>query len=908
MKTFYNLHMIYLKKTLLFTVLVLSSNNLFSQISAEEVNLLSRLPSDLSSALTETKKNPSAKSEDMLANATRLDMLNQRKSSDFYQNYSQIIDLGQHNVNLKKRINFFGYDFFSGIPYSFFSSEDIAVTDDYQIQIGDTFEFQVTGSNEVNGSFSELKVTPAGEINIPLIGIFKAKGLTLRQLKASLVTEFQNKYPGSSPYISIITTALISTFVSGEVLQPGAYTVRNLTRASALLNLAGGLTPSGSLREINIISESGEIRTLDLYSLLLDRNSFQADFLLRNGDRIHIPVAKKKIAIMGAVKRERVFEILPSDSLESILNFAGGFTANSLKSGTVFGAKKVEPLSFEEGRNDTANNIQDGAVIYINSFASRAGGSFEISSSVFSNIFAIEGATNKLSTFISLDNLPLEIYKGIAVISRLDKKYNLNSYSAFSLLNKSAFEEINVQPADRVLLFTKEDIEFLNSNPVRLALLGDLGLALQSILNQRTRNQSYQENLSDELVTAQPDPENIESRDQSPMSAPQYKSARAKPDDLYVRCRSLEDIYQVSELRTSTWMSSNLKETMINSSFKTCPSIFDLNLGLAPYLMSQTVFITGEVYNQGGYPIASGQKTLDVIQLASPVNQSSKQKIELINATGEILTNILESYQVKPFDSINIFTSAMEQQDGYVNLIGEFRSPGKYKLKRGESLLSMINRAGGYTNLAFPEGGILTRESVKIREKLGLERAKNELRDSISTAITSGVVKNATPESIEQLIEFANNLDSVEALGRLVSEFRLKELKNDPQKNNLLVSGDTIYIPKKNRTVTISGHVLNPVTVNYMPGFSVEDYIRLAGGFRTGADKSSTYFISPTGIAQKKISLLSFQSRAPIIPGSNIIVPRQSRVLDGLGMIETLAPTIASLSISLASIASINSN
>ena len=69
------------------------------------------------------------------------------------------------------------------------------------------------------------------------------------------------------------------------------------------------------------------------------------------------------------------------------------------------------------------------------------------------------------------------------------------------------------------------------------------------------------------------------------------------------------------------------------------------------------------------------------------------------------------------------------------------------------------------------------------------------------------------------------------------------------------------------------------------------------------------FTILPNGVAvRNNEGILSLFSGDSIDPGSNIIVPRKSRVLDGLSLVETLAPTVASLSISLASIASINNN
>ena len=83
-----------------------------------------------------------------------------------------------------------------------------------------------------------------------------------------------------------------------------------------------------------------------------------------------------------------------------------------------------------------------------------------------------------------------------------------------------------------------------------------------------------------------------------------------------------------------------------------------------------------------------------------------------------------------------------------------------------------------------------------------MERAKQDLRDGLASAITSGAIKTAHPESINQIIDFATQLDSVEAVGRLVAEFDIAALKNSPELN-IIESGDKIFMPTRNNTVTI---------------------------------------------------------------------------------------------------------
>ena len=149
-------------------------------------------------------------------------------------------------------------------------------------------------------------------------------------------------------------------------------------------------------------------------------------------------------------------------------------------------------------------------------------------------------------------------------------------------------------------------------------------------------------------------------------------------------------------------------------------------------------------------------------------------------------------------------------------------------------------------------------------------------------------------------------MDSAKATGRLVAELNPTIIERDPSKDIILRDGDIIYMPEITNTVTIMGDVLNPVTVPYNASHDLNDYIMLAGGYTSSADKSKTYAILPNG-ASVKIggSFRAFQGN-DLMPGSTIIVPKQARPLSGLSLVEVITPILANLSLTAASIAAIN--
>ena len=123
----------------------------------------------------------------------------------------------------------------------------------------------------------------------------------------------------------------------------------------------------------------------------------------------------------------------------------------------------------------------------------------------------------------------------------------------------------------------------------------------------------------------------------------------------------------------------------------------------------------------------------------------------------------------------------------------------------------------------------------------------------------------------------------------------------------MLQPGDVIYMPSRPSSVSILGNVLNPTSVPYKPNFSMKEYIRQTGGVTRNADKRGAYVILPNGQAYKPNTTFNIRNyNKSILPGSTIIVPRDSRPLDGLALTEVLTPILANLSITAASISAIS--
>ena len=214
-----------------------------------------------------------------------------------------------------------------------------------------------------------------------------------------------------------------------------------------------------------------------------------------------------------------------------------------------------------------------------------------------------------------------------------------------------------------------------------------------------------------------------------------------------------------------------------------------------------------------------------------------------------------------------------------IEILGEVNYPGKYMTRPGEKLSSVIRRAGGITNEGFAEGAILTRESVKVKEKEQLESLANSIRKDIAA-------KTMTREVVEQPLDSGqtnsaiNAILEIEAVGRLVIDLPAI-ISGNNSSDIVVMNGDQLTVPKYNDVVTVVGQVRRPGSFVRQESLSMNDYIELAAGLTQRADKSAIYIIKPNGSIQNSLhtskKLLEFSTLSnEVMAGDTIVIPIKS--------------------------------
>ncbi|HXH99781.1 MAG TPA: SLBB domain-containing protein [Sphingobacteriaceae bacterium] len=224
------------------------------------------------------------------------------------------------------RSKIFGADIFKNENLSFEPNLRLATPPNYQIGPDDELLIDIYGYSEAS---YELKVSPEGTINIPYIGIIQVGGLSVEaatsKIKSRLATIYSGIRSGNTNVsIAIGNIRSIKVILTGEVVKPGTYTLPSLATVFNALYSSGGPTENGSFRQIEVIRGGRRLATLDLYDFLLT-GQLKNNLQLRDQDVIRIPTYRKRVEIIGQVKRPGIFEMLPGEKFSDLLRFTGDF-------------------------------------------------------------------------------------------------------------------------------------------------------------------------------------------------------------------------------------------------------------------------------------------------------------------------------------------------------------------------------------------------------------------------------------------------------------------------------------------------------------------------------------------------------------------------------------------------------
>ena len=808
----------------------------------------------------------------------------------------ELLMSGQAPKEVSKDLRQFGYDVFSRQVSTFAPITNVPVGADYIVGPGDSFTVTMWGRHNDR---STVVVDREGKIALPEVGVLNVSGMPFGKLQDYLESELKRKFTDFRMHIAMGRLRTITVYTIGEARAPGSYTLSSLSTVINALFAAGGPSKNGTLRNIRVLRSGAEPRTVDLYDFLMGGDK-QGDVRLQDGDTIHIPLIGSVVAIAGNVKRPAIYEMKGQMSLGDVLDLAGGVNyaswlqrvqvervANHSKRIVVdFDLSDQQPYT-ENLKLKTV--IQDGDVIKV----------FSVTDSEQNAVY-LEGHVGRpgkyelkpgmrLSDLLGEDVFLPQVNMEYAEIIRFvppDLHPETTSFNLGELLEGDAGQDLELAQFDRIRLFRWDEkgkksvsVEGLVYEPGEYRFregmqLKDLigaagGLQEEAYLPSAELTRRYIDRVGMNMEQINIDLEKALSGD------PAHNIALRDYDRLVV--------YALPEL-------------------------------VAP---RYSVSVSGLVYEPNEYRLFEGMRVSDLINFAGGLQENAylvraeltRRNISQVGMVSETINIDLgkaiegdpeENVRLKDHDFLVVRSIPELEYDRTVTIRGQVRFPGTYPISKGESLSSLLDRAGGYTEKAYLRGAVFTRESAKSVQQARVDEMIRQLELSLLTS-SSGQMSETmdsgarageaaqgalTLTTQQQLI---TKLQAAPIDGRVVVRLLPLDEFSGTQYDLEMEDGDVLNIEQRPGTVNIVGEVFNPVSLVYEEGLTVEDCLARVGGVTKEADEKQISVIRVDGsvisTAQKKSQRVAWGTNqrkwhfggfmdAEIGPGDTIVVPR----------------------------------
>ena len=366
-------------------------------------------------------------------------------------------------------IKVFGRDIFYSSNLTFEPSINIATPTDYRLGPGDQVVIEVWGASEAN---IVQKVTPDGYISIPDVGPIAVNGLTVQAASNRIRAKLSKIYSGmktanvdlsTNVKVSLGQIRTIQVNIMGEVARPGTYALSSFSTVFHALYKAGGVSPIGSLRNIKVVRGGRIVATIDVYDYILQGRS-HTDIRLQEGDVILASPYEALVMIQGKIKRPMYYEMKNSESIATLINYAGGFSDDAYASSITVersNAKERTICTVDEMHyNDF--KMKDGDVVSIGAILDRYDNRVEIKGAVYRpGSYAIgQDIRTVRDLILKADGLLEEAFTNRGVLHREnpDRKLEIISVNIKGILDGTE-PDIALQKNDALFIPSIYDLE-----------------------------------------------------------------------------------------------------------------------------------------------------------------------------------------------------------------------------------------------------------------------------------------------------------------------------------------------------------------------------------------------------------------------------------------------------------------
>jgi protein involved in polysaccharide export with SLBB domain len=749
----------------------------------------------------------------------------------------------------------FGANLFQSVPSTFAPLDNAPVPPDYVLGPDDEVRLRVWGQVNFNAN---LRIDRTGDIYVPQVGPVHVAGTRFSDLEQAVRSAVSKIYRNFDLAVQLGEIRAIQIYVTGEARRPGVYTVSSLSTLVDALFASGGPSVQGSMRHIELRRGGAVITTFDLYHLLIEGDKSK-DTKLLPGDLIFIPSVGPQVAVLGSVRRPAIYELLPGDTVAVALKAAGSVSAlasdarASLERNAENSARQAMEVRLDAAGMNTPMN--DGDILRVISIVSK-----------FQKTVTLRGNTANPGRFAWHD--------GMRLSDLIPDKESLITRDYWWKRTSLGLPAPEFQPVPALSVLRQP------ANPI--------DLPLQQSLARRQAERNQQANTRS-AANASRGQNQSPAQIQTPVPEDGTffwdNSQNQNPSDTYI---------PPNDYTANSNSSAPNQEPMqdANSRRQTGPR------------GSQSAL--GELDNQTPEQINPPAARQTTVRLTVPEIDWSYAVIERMDAA-TLKTTLLpfdlgklvlqheasQDLELQPGDLVSVFSQAdvhvpIAEQSGLIRLEGEFVHAGTYSVRPGETLRSLVQRAGGLTPNAYLYGSVFTRESTRVLQQRRMDEAVHTMileMERGNLALASSPTSNAqdlagvaaAQESERELIA---QLQQVRAAGRIVFAFKPDSRGTDVIPDVSLENGDTFLIPSVPSTVNAVGAVLNQNSFLYRPDARLESYLQLAGGPNPDADRRHMFLVRANGAVVSRDSVKGPWGtefyHLKLYPGDTIIVPDRS--------------------------------
>ena len=347
----------------------------------------------------------------------------------------------------------------------------------------------------------------------------------------------------------------------------------------------------------------------------------------------------------------------------------------------------------------------------------------------------------------------------------------------------------------------------------------------------------------------------------------------------------------------------------------------ELRLQIRDNQLQPVVSISGRVRAPGQYPLEQNMKVSDLLRAGGGLDdaafalkaeltryavvngQSRQTEVVDFDLASILAGDAALDRPLRPYDVLQIKETPDWREQQFVSLLGEVRFPGTYSIRKSETLSSVIQRAGGLTDVAFARGSVFTREEVKAQEAQQMEVLAGRLQADLSQ-LALGSAQTATQNSNSDAAQslavgqsLLSQLRSSRATGRLVIDLERGIEGGRVNENDLeLRNGDTLTVPRLKQFVTVIGEVQNAATHVWHRNADSKAYLDMSGGPTSRANKSGIYVVRANG------SVVVGGGSKQLQPGDTIVVPLDTERMRPLPLWTAVTTIIYNLAVAVAAV------